>query len=1287
MGRVKQTDVSEQDVAGLITASFAKLDKQMLETNATIVQQTKDIEDLTKAYQKLSQKGIDSVLKKQKKLNDLVKAAINVDKIAIQNAKGLAQVKQAEARAETALIKQKSAASRETERLNKIKAREAKAAEKSRKAVIASLNPYKRLTKQVNNAQSRLKRLSVQYGETDKRTIRARKNFLRLDNQLRKVNNSARDGRRDVGRYGLATEKMGKSVSKVTGLLSKFGLAIGGAAIVRGAINVIAEFDEKIADVAKTTGLTIEASKELSLELLKIDTRTSITALQELASAAGRLGVQGKANILSFTESADKVFVALGDDLGGTAEEIATNLGKVSDNFGLLEEFGVAGGIERIGSSMNELSASGASSAGAILDFTNRMAGLSDILEVSDVQALGALFDESGQSIEVASSTLSKLLPALAKDFEKFADVAGLAPEEFKKIAENAPIDALKLVAEGAKNNEKGLFKLTKTLESFGVTSARAAGIVGTLTNKTDRLTELQKISSDAIRENTSVTDEFNKKNDTLSANYDKLKNELTAYILGTEGATDASNKLKNVTKFLTQNLAGIITVIGKLIKIFIVWKVTIAAMKLRENAANFRKFGKSAEQAGDSMEDGAKAAKSFGSALKSIGFALAISLVLELAQAWFAVANGAAEAERRQRSAANSTRKGAEEAQKKIDERLASDKKRINNIRKERAANKITAKEELEQIAAVTKATQALFTGDEARLRLSKISAQQAKEAAKARREEFFAARQRRGQGDEFVTRGLADTAAGRLGGLEETLLRLDEAVRKASDSEANFGAKLEAVRGALITVNDEVTELNINQLDNSSSASAAAASNKKLNTVLKEQNEILSRQLELLQELDQLDFNKRVRLAQDAIDEAIANEAKRARETGDLDVDNVEKLVEVKANILREAALDRQDFEIETLREQSRIETVEELKSLKDRRDKLLAQEGISASQKLDINNQYQVQLEQLEMDQLQRAADLELQIRIIKQKTNEELIEITKSTNEEVIAINDELIDAQIEGAERLSETKDKEADKDVNRAKKLQKALDKILKEGLDFFIKISQAKQAKLDDEISNSQRLEDQLREASNQGNTDAERSLKKQEDITNQKIAAKQKEAEKEELLQQLGILYDSIRSFMAQGDNPIKAAGKGFSFTEGIKAAAKQLFGFSDGGYTGDGGKHEAAGVVHKGEFVIDKATTSKMGLKGSNMSDFNKNIANTVMFHQLSGASMVKEVKGVAEKEANSLMIQQGLASIVKAIENKQELSIDPYLKNAMMKGVQMTVTKGNDRQIYLELLKKK
>jgi hypothetical protein len=39
--------------------------------------------------------------------------------------------------------------------------------------------------------------------------------------------------------------------------------------------------------------------------------------------------------------------------------------------------------------------------------------------------------------------------------------------------------------------------------------------------------------------------------------------------------------------------------------------------------------------------------------------------------------------------------------------------------------------------------------------------------------------------------------------------------------------------------------------------------------------------------------------------------------------------------------------------------------------------------------------------------------------------------------------------------------------------------------------------------------------------------------------------------------------------------------------------LFGFASGGYTGPGGKYEPAGIVHKGEFVMSKRATDRIGI----------------------------------------------------------------------------------------------
>ncbi len=46
-------------------------------------------------------------------------------------------------------------------------------------------------------------------------------------------------------------------------------------------------------------------------------------------------------------------------------------------------------------------------------------------------------------------------------------------------------------------------------------------------------------------------------------------------------------------------------------------------------------------------------------------------------------------------------------------------------------------------------------------------------------------------------------------------------------------------------------------------------------------------------------------------------------------------------------------------------------------------------------------------------------------------------------------------------------------------------------------------------------------------------------------------------------------------------------------LGSAVGNLFGFASGGYTGDGGKYEPAGIVHRGEYVINARSTRALGL----------------------------------------------------------------------------------------------
>ena len=69
----------------------------------------------------------------------------------------------------------------------------------------------------------------------------------------------------------------------------------------------------------------------------------------------------------------------------------------------------------------------------------------------------------------------------------------------------------------------------------------------------------------------------------------------------------------------------------------------------------------------------------------------------------------------------------------------------------------------------------------------------------------------------------------------------------------------------------------------------------------------------------------------------------------------------------------------------------------------------------------------------------------------------------------------------------------------------------------------------------------------------------------------------------------------------NAIKSAASSFGYSDG------GYVGFASGGYTGDGGKYTPAGVVHRGEYVITKEATSRLGIGFLNHLNYGRGYAN--------------------------------------------------------------------------------
>lgn len=341
-----------------------------------------------------------------------------------------------------------------------------------------------------------------------------------------------------------------------------------------GIVNGAARLSDELADVAKTTGFTTEEVKNLNKEISKIDTRTSASALRDIAVVGGQLGL-AKDQILGFVKAIDVASVALSDEFAGGAKEVADVLGRLRNVLIDTKTGDVANDLLRIGNALNVLGAEGSATAPVVADFANRIASIGIPLGATSGQVLGlsATLQELNVSTERGGTAVTKIFQRMANNSEEFAKVAGLSAQEFKNIVNTDLVGAFELVLQGSKKSGESATELTKILDSLGVDGSGASEVFAKLGNNIGLLNEKINLASNSLRFTTSLTDEFNIKNQTLGAVIDKLDKSFRGLVQGTGITTffksllgnilDFINALKLLPDFISRNATAFIAIAG----------------------------------------------------------------------------------------------------------------------------------------------------------------------------------------------------------------------------------------------------------------------------------------------------------------------------------------------------------------------------------------------------------------------------------------------------------------------------------------------------------------------------------------------------------------------------------------------------------------------------------------------------------------------------------------------------------------------------------------------------
>ena len=305
------------------------------------------------------------------------------------------------------------------------------------------------------------------------------------------------------------------------------GLALGAVAAISGitftvkkCVEEYAKMDDEMTNVRKYTGQAADEVERMNEDFKKMDTRTPRQKLNQLAEDAGRLGITSTAAVEEFVDGADKINVALGDDLGDKA---VSQIGKLAQMFGEDKTKGLRGAMLATGSAVNELAQNSSASAGYLVDFTARVAGVGKQAGFTQAQIMGlaSVLDQNMQQDETSATAVQNLLAKMFQDSAKFAKIAGLNVKEFantlKKDANTALLQFL-----AAMRSKGGFAELAPMFEEMKMDGSRATGVLTVLADKLDDIKSAQNLANEAYAEGTSVINEFKTQNESVQAQLDK---------------------------------------------------------------------------------------------------------------------------------------------------------------------------------------------------------------------------------------------------------------------------------------------------------------------------------------------------------------------------------------------------------------------------------------------------------------------------------------------------------------------------------------------------------------------------------------------------------------------------------------------------------------------------------------------------------------------------------------------------------------------------------------------
>lgn len=366
-----------------------------------------------------------------------------------------------------------------------------------------------------------------------------------------------------VHKQGGAWSTAMKNLVAYVGLFGAFNMI---KSKLTDAINLNFKYSDSLADIRKVSNLSTESVNDLSRMLAKIDSRTSLAGLTQLAYAGSRMGMgeYGAKGLYEFAKASDRVNVALHEDLGDdamlTLSKFVMTMGEVEKHGGNISE-----AFDSVASSIFKLAASSTSNGGNILEFSKRLTGLSKVTHVTSAQLLGLASASDSLMLmpEVASTAFGKFFSSLWTNYHEIENMLGMQRDSLKEMIDDgrtmdALVEVLRNVSDKNLNSMDGYFK------EFGSDGQRLKQVIVTMAQNVDVLEKHLATSNEAYKEGTAVVKEYKIQQQTAQAILERANNLWEKAFVNPEGIESVKEMAKlwyDFSKNLTQSKGFMLSV------------------------------------------------------------------------------------------------------------------------------------------------------------------------------------------------------------------------------------------------------------------------------------------------------------------------------------------------------------------------------------------------------------------------------------------------------------------------------------------------------------------------------------------------------------------------------------------------------------------------------------------------------------------------------------------------------------------------------------------------------